>query len=140
VDGRGQRYDRVVGEIHIGGAGVAARVSEPSRADRAALLPIPFSADPRARLYRTGDLGRWLADGTIEFFGRNDHQIKIRGFRVELGEVEARLRTCSGVREAVGIAREHDQWGCAPGGLLHPRARGSSQPLLSAERCAQQLL
>ena len=52
-------------------------------------------------MYRTGDLGRWLPGGELEFLGRTDHQIKLRGFRVELGEIEARLADCPGVREAV---------------------------------------
>jgi hypothetical protein len=58
-------------------------------------------------MYRTGDLGRWLSDGNIEFLGRNDFQVKIRGCRIEFGEIESRLMEHPGVREAVVIAREN---------------------------------
>ncbi|MCE6982540.1 hypothetical protein EI534_35360, partial [Pseudomonas frederiksbergensis] len=68
----------------------------------------PFSADPQALLYRTGDLARWLADGSIDYLGRNDDQVKIRGFRIELGEIEARLGQCAGVQDAVVLARQDE--------------------------------
>ncbi|WP_156933349.1 non-ribosomal peptide synthetase, partial [Xenorhabdus cabanillasii] len=66
----------------------------------------PFSPKPDARMYKTGDLGRWLSDGNIEYLGRNDFQVKLRGFRIEPGEIEARLMQCRGVCEAVVLARE----------------------------------
>ncbi|SFH04991.1 Non-ribosomal peptide synthetase component F, partial [Duganella sp. CF458] len=65
-----------------------------------------FINTPEGRLYKSGDLGRWLADGSIDYLGRNDFQVKIRGFRIELGEIEAKLAACDGVREAVVLARE----------------------------------
>ncbi|EPN29796.1 non-ribosomal peptide synthetase SyfB, partial [Pseudomonas syringae pv. actinidiae ICMP 18807] len=64
-------------------------------------LDDPFSNVAAARMYRTGDLMRWLADGTLEYLGRNDDQVKIRGVRVELGEIEQQLAQCPGVAEAV---------------------------------------
>ncbi|UUZ51678.1 condensation domain-containing protein [Massilia sp. B-10] len=57
-------------------------------------------------MYKTGDLGRWLADGNIDYIGRNDFQVKLRGFRIELGEIETVLKTCAGVRDAIVVARE----------------------------------
>jgi hypothetical protein len=69
-------------------------------------LADPFVNDGKARMYRTGDLGRWLADGNIEFLGRNDFQVKIRGNRIELGEIEARLLEHERIREAVVVAQE----------------------------------
>ncbi|MCE6981566.1 amino acid adenylation domain-containing protein, partial [Pseudomonas frederiksbergensis] len=96
----------VAGEIHIGGACVARGYL--SRADLTAerFIHDPFAAHGQARLYKTGDLGRYQPDGCIEYLGRNDDQIKIRGFRVELGEIEARLCQHAGVKEATVLARE----------------------------------
>ncbi|MGY1919684.1 amino acid adenylation domain-containing protein [Pseudomonas tolaasii] len=93
----------VVGELYVGGAGVAR-----GYLNRDALNAERFLADPATglRMYKTGDLGRLLADGSVEYLGRNDDQVKIRGFRIELGEIEARLASADGVRDAVVIARE----------------------------------
>jgi amino acid adenylation domain-containing protein/non-ribosomal peptide synthase protein (TIGR01720 family) len=95
----------VVGELYIGGDGVArGYLGRPGlTADR--FLPDPFSPHPGRRFYRTGDLARLAPDGTIDFLGRIDHQVKIRGYRVELGEVEARLLVHPQVCEAVVTAR-----------------------------------
>ncbi|MCF5358692.1 amino acid adenylation domain-containing protein, partial [Pseudomonas syringae] len=97
----------VIGEIHIGGAGVARGYLNMPELTAERFLDDPFSAEPTARMYRSGDLGRWLADGNIEYLGRNDDQVKLRGFRIELGEIESKLSECPGVREAVVVAREH---------------------------------
>uniref|UniRef100_UPI003878298D amino acid adenylation domain-containing protein n=1 Tax=Pseudomonas viciae TaxID=2505979 RepID=UPI003878298D len=98
----------VVGEMYVGGAGVSRGYLNREALTAERFLDDPFSTAPNARLYRTGDLGRWLADGSIEYLGRNDDQVKIRGFRIELGEIEAALAACEGVSEAVVIAREDE--------------------------------
>jgi acyl carrier protein len=69
-------------------------------------IPHPFTDKPGARLYKTGDLARFLPDGRIDFLGRLDHQLKLRGVRVEPGEIEAVLSKHEAVREALVLARE----------------------------------
>ncbi|WP_224771017.1 non-ribosomal peptide synthetase [Pseudomonas sp. FEN] len=96
----------VVGELYIGGQGVAKGYLNREDLTREKFVADPFDSDPRARLYRTGDLVRWRADGNLEYLGRNDAQVKIRGFRVELGEIEARLAEHPEVREAAVLCRE----------------------------------
>jgi aspartate racemase len=93
----------VVGEIHVGGVGLARGYLNQPALTAEKFIADPFSRAPGARLYRTGDRGRFLADGNIEFLGRLDHQVKIRGFRVELGEIETTLTEYPDVRQAVAV-------------------------------------
>jgi amino acid adenylation domain-containing protein len=79
----------VPGELHIGGQGVARGYFRDPELTRERFIADPFSDDPKARLFKTGDLARRLPDGMIELLGRTDHQVKIRGMRVELSEVES---------------------------------------------------
>lgn len=94
----------VVGELFIGGEGVALGYLKRPELTRERFVPDPYV--PGAMMYKTGDLGRYLEDGTLECLGRNDHQIKLRGFRIELGEIEDALRQHPSVAEAAVILRE----------------------------------
>jgi amino acid adenylation domain-containing protein len=102
----------VPGELFIGGAGLARGYLNRPELTAQKFIPNQLSQGSGARLYRTGDLARYRADGKIEFLGRIDHQIKLRGFRVELGEIEAALTQHEAVAQAVVVLREdrrHDQ-------------------------------
>jgi amino acid adenylation domain-containing protein len=96
----------VLGELHIGGVGLARGYLNRVELTTQKFVDNPFCTEPGARLYKTGDLARYTADGVIEYVGRIDHQVKIRGFRIELGEIEATLTEHAGVSECVVLARE----------------------------------
>ncbi len=97
-----------VGEIYIGGAGVARGYLNRSDQDRECFIPNPFSGQQGERLYRTGDLARFLPDGQIEFIGRADEQIKIRGYRIEPNEIVTTLNRHPGIRASAVVGRTED--------------------------------
>jgi amino acid adenylation domain-containing protein len=95
-----------VGEICVGGDGVARGYRNRDELNKMRFLADPFSTTPGARMYRSGDLAQYSETGELEYLGRIDHQVKIRGFRVELGEIESALNRHPGVRESVVIASD----------------------------------
>ncbi len=117
----------VIGELYLGGEGIGVARGY---LDRPALTAAHFVPDrfgeSGARLYRTGDLVKRRADGVFDFIGRIDHQVKLRGLRIELGEVEAQLTAHDAVRDAVAIVRGQG-----------PRAALAAYVELSAKACAQ---
>jgi amino acid adenylation domain-containing protein/non-ribosomal peptide synthase protein (TIGR01720 family) len=94
----------VPGELYVGGSGVSRGYLNRPELNDQRFIDNPFS--PGERLYRTGDLGRWSWSGGLEYLGRNDQQVQVRGFRVELGEIESRLLEHPGVKECVVLALE----------------------------------
>ncbi|MBP8823678.1 MAG: amino acid adenylation domain-containing protein [Flavobacteriales bacterium] len=98
------------GELYTGGDGVALGYWNQPGLTSMQFVDDPFSNTPGARLYRTGDLARWLPNGTIDFLGRADGQVKVRGFRVELGEIESAISQVTAVKDRV-VAARNDQPG-----------------------------
>jgi amino acid adenylation domain-containing protein len=93
-----------VGEIYVGGGGVARGYHNRPQLNEERFIPDPFVQTPGARLYRTGDLARLRPDGEMVYLGRNDSQVKINGFRIELGEVEAAMAAAPGVQQSCVVA------------------------------------
>jgi amino acid adenylation domain-containing protein len=112
-----------IGELFIGGDGVARGYWNRPDLTAERFLTIP-SLSPH-RIYRTGDLARFLPDGNIEFLGRADYQVKLRGHRVEPGEIEAILEQCNGVRQAVVVVREDREGDKRLIAYLVPEATGA---------------
>ncbi len=108
----------VPGELYIGGAGLARGYLNHPELTAEKFIPHPFKQKTGARLYKTGDLARYLADGNIEFIGRRDEQIKIRGFRLEIGEIEAVLHRHPAIAEAAVLVLNDVRNGQSDKGLV----------------------
>ncbi|HEY7414192.1 MAG TPA: amino acid adenylation domain-containing protein [Ktedonobacteraceae bacterium] len=122
----------VVGELYVGGAGLARGYLSRPESTAEKFVPHPFSEQGGERLYRTGDLVRWLADGSLEFVGRQDGQVKLRGFRVELGEVEVVLSQHPALEKVVVLVREGES--AEKRLIAYLVARGEQKPTSSELR------
>ena len=104
-----------IGELYIGGVGLARGYLNNPELTKERFIPNPFATrqdkqqNKNSRLYKTGDLVRWLPSGELEYIGRNDFQVKIRGFRIELGEIESAMSKYKGIKQAVVLAKENKE-------------------------------
>jgi amino acid adenylation domain-containing protein len=115
------------GEICIAGDGVGYGYINDSTLTEQKFIVNPFSAAASTRLYRTGDLGRFSSDGNLEFIGRVDHQVKLRGFRIDLGDIESNLRQHREVKEAVVLSKNFSDQDQRLVAFVVPRHHGGSR-------------
>ncbi len=120
----------VPGELYIGGAGLARGYLNRPDLTAERFVPHPFSAAPGERLYQTGDRVRYRTDGSLEFLGRLDQQVKVRGFRIEPGEIESVLSEHPGVRDCVVVAQRQ---GAASTRLVAYVTRASETAITTSE-------
>jgi amino acid adenylation domain-containing protein len=100
--------DGIKGEIYIGGDGVSRGYLNRPELQSQRFIPDPFVGRSNMKMYRTGDIGKYLDDGRIQHFGRNDHQIKIHGFRIEPGEIEFKLNCIEDIKESIVLVQENN--------------------------------
>ena len=118
----------VPGELFIGGDGLARGYLHDPSSTAEKFLPNPFATTPGERLYRTGDLVKWRRDGSLEFLGRLDQQVKVRGYRVELGEIEFALAQHGDVRECVVTTEASPSGDKRLIGFVAPKAGTAPRP------------
>ncbi|MGR9556457.1 amino acid adenylation domain-containing protein (plasmid) [Rhizobium leguminosarum] len=116
------------GELYVAGAALARGYWQRPGLTADRFVPDPFADDPGSRMYRTGDIGEILPDGTIQFVGRGDNQVKVLGHRIELGEVEAAIRRCAGVRDVAVVVDVLD--GEEPSLVTYVVAEEAPEPVL----------
>ncbi|HYB44046.1 MAG TPA: amino acid adenylation domain-containing protein [Candidatus Methylomirabilis sp.] len=124
----------VTGELYIGGDGLALGYLNRPELTAEKFVPDPFGGRPGARMYRTGDLARYRSDGTIEHLGRRDSQVKVRGVRIELPEVESALAADPGVAKAVAVVREEKTGDCRLVGYVVPAGGARPADILDSMR------